>query len=81
MDALPDSVIVLLVILAAAFSVCMGYGVNRLFFKAEAISWNQKSQPQMEYMREVRERARMQVWAEARTGKRHYPEGYRVSEG
>lgn len=79
MEPLPDSVIILLVILGAAFSVCIGFGMQRLFTKEQPTNWNQKSQSQLEYQREVRERGKMQAWDEARAGRRHHPEGYRVS--
>lgn len=69
MDTIPNSVVVLLVILAAAAATCMGYAVHRLAFKQEPVNWNKKSAPQMEYMRELRERTRMQVYNEARGGR------------
>ena len=55
--ALPDSVVVLLVILGAAATVCVGFATQRLFGKPEPEeNFNQKKPDQMAYMREVRER-------------------------
>ncbi len=55
--ALPDSVVVLLVILGAAATVCIGFATQRLFGKPEPEeNFNQKRPDQMAYMREVRER-------------------------
>jgi hypothetical protein len=58
MSALPPSVTVLLVILAAAFTVMMGFATTKLFGVADAeeASFNQISPQQLAYMREVRER-------------------------
>jgi len=74
MDALPVSVIILFVILAAAFSVLIGFGMSKVLTKQEPSNWNQKSQSQLEYQRGVRERGKMQAWDEARAGKRHHPQ-------
>ncbi|KIV84454.1 hypothetical protein PV11_00230 [Exophiala sideris] len=55
--ALPDEVIVLLCILGAAATTCLGYAVQRHFAKEdfEGASFNQKSPSQEAYMREPSE--------------------------
>ncbi len=74
--ALPDSVVVLLVILGAAASVCLGYAVQRNFAKADYMddNFNQKPTHQMEYMREVRSRNQMAAYADARPQRYPPPE-------
>lgn len=78
MSKLPDQVIIILVLLAAAFSVTCGYAISRQFNKddegPQAMSPEQES-----YMREVRKRnqemnfgeADQRRWAGGRRGLRH----------
>ncbi|KAJ9499617.1 hypothetical protein H2202_004607 [Exophiala xenobiotica] len=74
--ALPDSVVVLLVILGAAASVCLGYAVQRNFSKADYQddNFNKKPVNQMDYMREVRSRNQMAAFADARPQRYPRPE-------
>lgn len=85
MAALSDNVIILIIILAAAFVICMGFAVTRIWVKDDGVDFNQKSAPQMDYMRELRERSRMQVWNEAQAGsgkhRQYYPDEARSSQG
>ncbi|RVX67245.1 hypothetical protein B0A52_09282 [Exophiala mesophila] len=60
MADIPDTVIVLFVILGAAATVCMGYAVHKLFYRPVATNFNAKSEPQLDYMREVRDRSKIQ---------------------
>jgi hypothetical protein len=63
MDKLPDTVIVLLVILAAAFSVMMGFGVQKIMHNSSSdeAAFNERKPEQLAYMREVRERNIMEA--------------------
>ena len=66
MADIPDTVIVLFVILGAAATVCMGYAVHKLFYRPVATNFNAKSEPQLDYMREVRDRSKMYAMMDAR---------------
>ena len=68
MDALPNSVVVLLVIIGAAAAVVMGFATHRLFGKAdsEVDNFNQRKPDQLAYMREVRDRNMMEAVGDRR---------------
>lgn len=69
--SIPDSIIILFVILGAAGAVCMGFAINRLFYKTSEVNFNVKSQPQMDYQREVRDRTKMAAMLDARGNRQH----------
>jgi hypothetical protein len=63
----------LLVIIAAAASVVVGFATQRLFGKADpaADNFNQKKPEQVAYMREVRERNMMEAFGNRRPPHHH----------
>jgi hypothetical protein len=65
--------VVFLVILGSGFAAVIGYAVYRLFHNAGVDSENgfhSMSRSQEEYMRQVRERNRMNAWREAQEARR-----------
>lgn len=71
MANIPDTVIILFVIIGAAASVCMGFAVHRLFYRPVTVNFNARSEPQLDYMREVRDRSKMDAMMEARADRVH----------
>ncbi|KAJ9606645.1 hypothetical protein H2200_008653 [Cladophialophora chaetospira] len=75
--SLPDTVVVLLVILGAAGTVCVGFATQRLFSKPEPEdNFNQKRPEQVAYMRELRERNMMEAFGDRRPPP--HPNGHEI---
>ncbi|KAF2241221.1 hypothetical protein BU26DRAFT_404012, partial [Trematosphaeria pertusa] len=54
--AIPPAAIILLVMLGAAFLVCMGFAVARFLVDDKDDTWTRRPVAQDDYMREVRAR-------------------------
>jgi hypothetical protein len=72
---IPDTVIVLLCIISAAFAVTCGYAVTRFWFK-DPVGVKPMGNEQQAYMRDVRMRNQQVNMGEAPRQK-HYAEGER----
>ncbi|EXJ66758.1 uncharacterized protein A1O5_09953 [Cladophialophora psammophila CBS 110553] len=70
---LPDQVVVLLCILAAAGAVCVGFAFQRLFGRGDLDEggFNHKKPEQEAYMREVRSRNMVMAFGDIRPPHHH----------
>jgi hypothetical protein len=70
MAEIPESLVILIVIAGAAFSVLLGYAMFRFFVSTEEQGIRDMPNEQKEYMREVRRRNKGWNYFEARTDRR-----------